>query len=82
MTTPIDNHNAEVKVRRYSGSAMCDVIVRKRGKEMVLGCRDFDQAVRWARIECKTYGVSAVSVERADKGGIGEISGRSNVARG
>jgi hypothetical protein len=82
MTTPIDNHNAEVKVRRYSGSGACDVIVRKRGKEMVLGCRDYDQTVRWARIECKTYGVSAVSVERADKGGIGEISGRSNVARG
>ena len=56
-------------------SAACDVIVRKRGQEMVLGCRDYDQAVRWARIECKTYGVSAVFVERADKGGIGEISG-------
>jgi hypothetical protein len=71
MPTQIDNHNAEVKVRRYSGSAACDVIVRKRGKEMVLGCRDYDQAVKWARIECKTYGVSAVSVERAGKGGIG-----------
>ena len=68
MPMQIDNHNAEVKVRRYSGSAACDVIVRKRGKEMVLGCRDYDQAVKWARIECKTYGVSAVSVERADKG--------------
>jgi hypothetical protein len=77
MPTPIDYHKVEVKVRRYSGSAACDVIVRKRGKEMVLGCRDYDQAVKWARIECKTYGVSAVSVERADKGGIGGISGRS-----
>jgi hypothetical protein len=43
MTTPIDNHTAEVKVRRYSGLAACDVIVRKRGQEMVLGCRDYDQ---------------------------------------
>jgi hypothetical protein len=33
MTTPIDNHSAEVKVRRYSGLAACDVIVRKRGHE-------------------------------------------------
>ena len=42
MTTPIDNHNAEVKVRRYSGLAACDVIVRNR-QEMVLGCRDYDK---------------------------------------
>jgi len=70
MTSPIDHHNAEIKVRRYSDSAACDVIVRKRGQEMVLSCRDYDQAVRWARIECKTYGVSTVLVERVDKGGV------------
>ena len=35
MTTPIDNPNAKVEVRRYSGSAACDVVVRKRGREMV-----------------------------------------------
>jgi hypothetical protein len=64
VTVLIDKHKAEVKVRRYSGSAACEVIVRKRGQEMVLSCRDYDQAVRWARIECKSYGVSAVLVER------------------
>lgn len=74
MTMPIDNHNAEVKVRRYGDSAACDVIVRKRGQEMVLSCRDYDQAVRWARIECKTYGVSAVFVERVGKGGIERLA--------
>lgn len=67
MTSSIDTHNAEIKVRRYTDSAACDVIVRKRGQEMVLGCRNYDQAVRWARIECKTYGVSTVLVERVGK---------------
>jgi hypothetical protein len=69
MTSPIDTHDAEIKVRRYSDSTTCDVVVRKRGQEMVLSCRDYDQAVKWARIECKTYGVSSVFVERVDKGG-------------
>jgi hypothetical protein len=64
MTFLIDNHKAEVKVRRYTGSAACEVVVRKRGQEMVLSCGDYDQAVKWARIECKTHGVSAVLVER------------------
>jgi hypothetical protein len=74
MTFPIDNHNMEVKVRRYSDSAACDVIVRKSGQEMVLSCRNYDQAVRWARIECKAYGVSSVLVERVDKGGIERLA--------
>ena len=46
---------AEVWVRRYRDTPECDVIVAVRGQTMVLRCRDYSQAVKWAKIECKTY---------------------------
>jgi hypothetical protein len=46
---------ADVRVRRYGDIAECDVIVAFRGKEMSIRCRDYNQAVKWARIECKAY---------------------------
>jgi hypothetical protein len=30
-----------------------------RGREMTLRCRDYNLAVEWARIECKTYNVAS-----------------------
>ena len=36
----------------------CDVVVFFRGQAMTLRCRNYDQAVEWARIECKTYKVA------------------------
>jgi hypothetical protein len=44
-----------VWVQRYTDSPECDVIVAFRGREMALRCRDYNQAVQWARIECKAY---------------------------
>jgi hypothetical protein len=44
---------AEVWVRRYR--AECDVVVVVREQTMVLRCRDYSQAVKWAKIECKSY---------------------------
>jgi len=64
MRSPIDSSMAKVKVRRYGDSVTCEVIVLFRGQEMVLNCRDYSQAVKWARIECKTYGSSSIFVER------------------
>jgi hypothetical protein len=29
--------------------------VARRGQEMILRCRDYRQAIRWARLERKTY---------------------------
>lgn len=55
MITP---NSAEISVRRYKDAPECDVIVVFRGQELSLRCRDYDQAVRWARIECKTYKVT------------------------
>ena len=35
------------------------------GKEMSLRCRDYNQAVKWARIECKSYKIEGgFTVER------------------
>jgi hypothetical protein len=51
----ITEHNAEVRVRRYGDIAECDVVVALRGQEISIRCRDYDQAVKWARIECRSY---------------------------
>jgi hypothetical protein len=51
----IAEHAAEVWVRRYNGVPECDVVVAVRGQEMSLRCRDYNEAVKWARIECKSY---------------------------
>jgi hypothetical protein len=61
----ITAHSAEIRVRRYDGVRECDVVVFFRGQEMTLRCRDYDQAVKWARIECKSYKVAdGFTVER------------------
>ena len=58
-------HSAEIRVRRYDGVPECDVVVFFRGRAMMLRCRDYDQAVEWARIECKAYKVAdGFTVER------------------
>jgi hypothetical protein len=53
----IAEHAAEVWVRRYNGARECDVVVAVRGQAMSLRCRDYNEAVKWARIECKSYKV-------------------------
>jgi len=45
----------EVTIRSYQDSPICDVVVVVHGTEMVLRCRDYSQAMRWARLERKTY---------------------------
>jgi hypothetical protein len=49
---------AEVRVRRHSDVPDCDVIVAFRGREISLRCRNYKQAVEWARIECKSYKIA------------------------
>jgi hypothetical protein len=51
---PID----EVTVLRYPDSPECSVVVAVRGQKIVLKCRDYNQAVKWARIECKSYRIA------------------------
>ena len=66
MTSLITEHTAaEVRVRRHSDVPECDVVVAIRGQEMSLRCRDYNQAVKWARIECKSYKIAGgFTVER------------------
>jgi hypothetical protein len=53
----------QVFVRRYEASEFCDVVVLVRSQEMVLRCPDYSQALKWARIECKSYNISEPMIE-------------------
>ncbi|MEH2562104.1 hypothetical protein [Bradyrhizobium sp. AZCC 2289] len=44
-----------VTIRSYPDSPICDVVVVVRDQEMILRCRDYRQAMQWARLERKTY---------------------------
>ena len=58
-------HRAEICIRQYSDAPECDVIIMFRGRELSLRCRDYDEAVKWARIECKSYKIAqGFTVER------------------
>ena len=56
-----------VTIRRYPASRICDVVVVARGKEMVLRCRDYRQAMRWARLERKSYKIPEPDIDLAAK---------------
>jgi len=45
----------KVTIRRHLASQLCDVVIVVRGQEMVVRCPSYTQAVRWARLECKSY---------------------------
>jgi hypothetical protein len=57
----------EVKIRSYRDSPICDVVVVVHGTEMVLRCPDYSQAVRWARLERKSYKIPEPDIELAAK---------------
>jgi hypothetical protein len=70
---------AEVRLRGYSHTPECEVIIQRRGAEIRYKCRDYDQAMKWARIECRSYRTSKIKVERVDRGE--EIERRIDGAR-
>ncbi|WMT71049.1 hypothetical protein [Bradyrhizobium sp. Ash2021] len=47
----------EVTIRTDPASLICDVIVVVRGQEMVLRCPNYSQALKWARLERKSYNI-------------------------
>ena len=56
---------AEVRICRRDDASECEVVVIVRGQQMSLKCRDYNEAVKWARIECKTYKIAdGFAVER------------------
>ena len=63
----------EVTIRSYQDSPVCDVVVVVRGQEMVLRCRDYRQAMRWARLERKTYKIPEPNIDVATNAESGEL---------
>jgi len=57
----------EVKIRSYRDSPICDVVVVVHGTEMVLRCPDYRQAMRWARLERKSYKIPEPDIDAAAK---------------
>ena len=53
----------QVFIRRYAASQICDVVVLVRDQEMILRCPDYSQALKWARLECKSYKISEPEIE-------------------
>ena len=53
----------QVFVRRYTASEICDVVVLVRSQKMVLRCPDYPRALKWARLECKSYNISEPAIE-------------------
>jgi len=53
----------QVSIRRHIASQTCDVVVSVRGREIILRCPDYSQALKWARLECKSYKISEPEIE-------------------
>ena len=53
----------QVFVRRYTEAEICDVVVLVRSQEMVLRCPNYSQALKWARLECKSYKIPEPNTE-------------------
>ena len=53
----------QVIIRRYPASEICDVLISVRGKEIVLRCPNYSHALKWARLECKSYKVAESEIE-------------------
>ena len=61
------NAPPEVKIRSYRDSPICDVVVVVHGTEMVLRCPDYSHAMRWARLERKSYKIPEPDIDVAAK---------------
>ena len=54
---------SQVFIRRHTASEICDVVVSVRGQEIILRCPDYSQALKWARLECKSYKIPEPEIE-------------------
>jgi hypothetical protein len=53
----------QVFIRRDTASEVCDVVVSVRGQEIILRCPNYSQALKWARLECKSYKIPEPEIE-------------------
>lgn len=51
--------STQVRIRRHDNVPNCDVVVTRNGQQMIIACRTYEQAVTWARMECKSYRIPA-----------------------
>jgi hypothetical protein len=63
----LDDRQLRSAGRSYPDSPICDVVVVVRGQEMVLRCPDYRQAMRWARLERKSYKIPEPDIDVAAK---------------
>src|SRR6266513_5167557 len=63
-------HSAGSQIRSYRDSPICDVVVVVHGTEMILHCPDYSQAMRWARLERKSYKIPEPDIDVAANGEI------------
>jgi hypothetical protein len=56
-----------VTIQRYAASRVCDVVVKVRGQVMVIRCPSYSHALKWARLECKSYNIP-VPIDFLDNG--------------
>jgi len=56
---------AEVRVRRYNHTPEWEVVVARHGAEIRYKCRDYEQAMKWAGVECRSYRAK-IKLERVD----------------
>ena len=54
-------------IQRYAASRICDVVVVVRGQEMVVRCPTYAQAVKWARVERKSYKILEPETDLPDE---------------
>lgn len=54
---PRDPGLGEVRILQFDDKPECEVIVLLRGRQLVLRCPNYAGAVKWARVECKSYGI-------------------------
>jgi hypothetical protein len=54
----------QILIRRDAVSRICDVVVLVRGEELVVRCPSYSQALKWARLECKSYKISEAEIEQ------------------
>jgi hypothetical protein len=53
-----ERNSPSVTIRRDPDSPICQVVVVVRGQAMVVRCPTYFEAVKWARMECKSYKIA------------------------
>lgn len=49
----------QVRILRHDDVPDCDVVLTREGEQRIIACKTYEQAVTWARLECKSYKIPA-----------------------